>query len=112
EPSQLFAALDDPPPVCNDPREAAQKCVELPRLPAVKGDILGIFAQPDHTEAEISLEALLIKSELNQRAADPPGQHRADNGIDQCGKDHVARDDDRCTTAKRNPQSAGQNPQD
>ena len=82
EPGQLFAPLDDPPPIPDDPREARLEGVEFARLTAIECDVLGILAQPDQAETEIRLVTLLIKAEPDQRVADPAGQQRAADGID------------------------------
>ena len=62
EPSQLFAAQDDPPPIADDPVEAGLEVVEFAPLAAVERDVLGILAQPHQAEAEIGLVALLIEA--------------------------------------------------
>ncbi len=112
EPGQLFATLDDPPPIRDDLREAALEGVELTRLAAVKGDVLRILAQPDQAETKVGFVTLLIEIEPDQRMADPPRQHRADDGVDQRRQHHVAGNIDRSVTAQRDRQGTGQGPQD
>ena len=112
EPGQLLAALDDSPPIRDDPHEAGLERVELAGFASVKGDVLRILAQTDHAETKISLVPLLIEIEPDQRVANPSGKHRAGNGIDQRRENHVARDIDRCTAAEWDSQSSGQGPQD
>ena len=111
EPSQLLAAIDDAPPIRDDPREAGLEGLEFTRLAAVEGDVFGVLAQPDHAEAKIRLVALLIEIEPDQGITDPACDERTRDGIDESREHHVPRNCD-CQTAEWDRQRAGQGPQD
>ena len=59
------------------------------RLAAQESDLLGIFAHAHQVEAEIGLEALLTKIEIDQRPADPVGDQGPSNRIDERGPDET-----------------------
>ena len=55
-------------------------------------DLLGIFPHPHQIEAEICFTLLLLEVEIDQRRADPLGQHGTEDRIDQCAPYEVAGD--------------------
>src|SRR5262249_46736597 len=89
EPTKPFPASDNPPPIHDDTGKTRLKRVELPGLATVKGDILCVFAQPDHAKAEIRFVALLVEIEPDQRLSDPSREHSTDDSVDQRRKDHI-----------------------
>ncbi len=57
-------------------------------------DLLGIFTRAYQIEAEVRLEALLLKVERNELPADQMGQYGTECRIDQGSPDQIAGDCD------------------
>ena len=59
---------------------------------AVERDALGVLAESDQAEAQVGLDALLLKVQADQRSPDQVGQHAAEDGVEHRDPHHVARD--------------------
>jgi hypothetical protein len=82
----------DVPPVVDDVDEALAQPADLVALAAVDGDALTVLAYPDQREAEISLEPLLVETEVDEGAPHEVGEPGAGDGVEQRDPDHVSRD--------------------
>src|SRR5205814_3019232 len=89
---QPFGPAHDAVPVLHDVIETLPQPLALSALALQQRDLLGVFPRPHQVEAEVGLEALLLKVELDQWRADPLRQRRTEDGIEQRAPDQIARD--------------------
>src|SRR5215471_16990125 len=72
--------------------EALDQPLAFGALATQQCDLLGVLAHPNQVEAEVGLEALLLKVKHDQRRADPMGQRSSEDGIDQRTPHQIPRD--------------------
>ena len=76
---------------------AANRSISPPRLRPLAGierDALGVLAHAHQGKAEVGLGLLLAELDAGQWIADPMGQGRAEDGIQDRHEEQVARDGD------------------
>ena len=108
---QPLGPAHDAIPVFDDAAEALGKPLAFGSLALQQRNLFGVLADPNQIEAEIRLEALLLKIKPDQRGADPLGQGGSENGIDQRAPYQIPRD---CELAAEDRQWSrrGETPQD
>ncbi|MNM07677.1 hypothetical protein D3C81_177280 [compost metagenome] len=81
-------AHDRPPVGANSIKTVAQ-LLRLAGFAVIQRDGIVVFADADQAKTEVRLITLLVKTELNQRFADPPDQQGTQPGVQQSEPHHI-----------------------